>query len=68
MQHSDIILFGFSLPCVDADLVFKNLGIAESGPSLSEVLPYLQSSRPQVASYCSVYDQRESVYRWSCTD
>ena len=67
MQHSDVTLFGFPIPCVDAELVFKNLGITESGPSLSEGLPCLRSSRPQMASYCGVFDQRESVYRWSCT-
>lgn len=67
MQHSDIILLDFPIPCVDSDLVFKNLGIAKSGPLLSEVLPYVRSSRPRMASYFGVYDRRESVYRWSCT-
>lgn len=32
MQHSDIILFDFPIPCVDSDLVFKNLGIVRVGP------------------------------------
>lgn len=56
MQHNDIIFLDFPIPCVDSDLVFKNLGIAKSGPLLSEVLPYVRSSRPQMASYCGVYD------------